>query len=248
MRNRRNQSSRPATIQELDSLFFNVSVDCPYGMPCEAVYYQSVFNQLDRNSIDCLLNLGYRRNGNCMYDMRCPDCALCVPIRLRADRFQPNRNQRRVWKKNQDVNVELASLTMSDENLSLLQRFLDGRFPDSHSRAETYYDGFFITNIANCFELRYRVNGRLLGVAIVDIGSLWLNAVYFFFDPEMSWRSPGTLNILALNQLCKNKSLDYLYLGYWIKGLGAMEYKSAFRPHELLINGIWQEQGKQGLV
>jgi len=237
------QGIPPRIGEKLERLFVNAVAECPYGMEWQAVYHQGVLGWLDDEAMGTLLACGYRRNGNCLYTMRCPECSLCVPIRLRPERFHLNRNQRRVWKKNQDVAVEIAPLTMSQENLALLQRFLLTRFPDGCSDAESYYSSFFITSISRCFEVRYRIGEQLLGVAVVDYAASWLNAVYFFFDPEQSWRSPGTLNILTLNHLCKSHQIDYLYLGYWINGHPGMSYKNAFRPHELLINGIWREQG-----
>lgn len=226
----------------LERFFVHAAAECPYGLAQRAIYHQAVFGRFDDETMGEFLAHGYRRNGNCIYNMRCPGCALCVPIRLRTDRFRPNRNQRRIWKKNQDVAVEIAPLTMSRENLSLLQRFLSTRFPAGRSSAESYYSGFFITTISRCFEVRYRVDGQLLGVAIVDGAPSWLNAVYFFFDPEQGWRSPGTLNILTLNHICTTHKIEFLYLGYWIDGHAGMSYKSAFRPHELLLDGVWREQ------
>lgn len=232
----------PGLSEELERFFVNTVAECPYGMEWQAVYHQGVLGRLDDAVMGELLACGYRRNGNCMYTMRCPECNLCVPIRLCPERLRLNRNQRRVWKKNQDVAVEIAPLTMSKENLALLQRFLTTRFPDGRNTAESYYSGFFITSISRCFEVRYRVGEQLLGVAIVDGAPSWLNAVYFFFDPRQGWRSPGTLNILTLNHICKTQKIEYLYLGYWIDGHPGMSYKNAFRPHQLLINGVWQEQ------
>ena len=226
----------------LERYFVDAVAECPYGMEWTAVYHQGALDRVDNEVMGAFLACGYRRNGNCMYTMRCPECRLCVPIRLRQEQFRPNRNQRRVWKKNQDVAVEIAPLTMSRENLALLQRFLTARFPAGRSTAESYYFGFFITSISHCFEVRYRVGEQLLGVAVVDAGPSWLNAVYFFFDPEQSWRSPGTLNILTLNHICKTQKIEYLYLGYWIEGHAGMSYKNGFRPHELLLDGVWQEQ------
>jgi len=236
------QDVPPRFIRDLDRFFVNTVDECPYGMEWQAVYHQAMFSRLDDDSMGEFLAYGYRRNGNCMYTMRCPECRLCVPIRMRPDRFQLNRNQRRVWKKNQDVAVEIAPLTMSRENLALLQRFLSTRFPEGRSNAESYYSGFFITTISRCFEIRYRVGDQLIGVAVVDGAPSWLNAVYFYFDPLQSWRSPGTLNILTMNHICASRQIDYLYLGYWIDGHSRMSYKNAFRPHELLIDGVWQEQ------
>ena len=229
--------------EELERFFVNAAAECPYGISTTAVYHQAALGRMSDVTMGEFLAAGYRRNGNCMYNMRCPGCSLCVPIRLRPERFRPNRNQRRVWQKNQDVAVEIAPLTMSRENLALLQRFLSTRFPEGRSDAESYYSGFFITSISRCFEIRYRVGEQLLGVAVVDGAPNWLNAVYFFFDPEQGWRSPGTLNILTLNHICLTRQIDLLYLGYWIDGHAGMSYKNAFRPHELLLEGSWREQG-----
>jgi len=226
----------------LERFFIHVASECPYDMATNAVYHQAIFGQLSDEAMGDFLGRGYRRNGNCIYTMHCRNCGLCVPIRLRPENFRLNRNQRRVWKKNQDVVVEIAPLTMSRENVALLQRFLTTRFPEGRSSAENYYAEFFITSIARCFEIRYRVAGELLGVGIVDATPVWMNAVYFFFDPAQGWRSPGTLNILTLNHICQTQKIGYLYLGYWIDGHASMSYKSAFRPHELLIDGAWQQR------
>ncbi len=228
--------------EDSENFFVHAACECPYGMEQNALYHQGVFGRLSDEAMGEFLAYGYRRNGNCMYNMRCPTCKLCVPIRIRTEEFQPNRNQRRVWKKNQDVHVEVAPLTMSHENLELLQRFLSTRFPDGRSTAENYYSGFFITSISRCFEIRYRIGEQLLGVAVVDGAPTWMNAVYFFFDPEQGGRSPGTLNILTLNHICTTQKIEYLYLGYWIEGHSGMGYKNAFHPHELLIDGVWQER------
>jgi arginine-tRNA-protein transferase len=227
--------------QEFDQYFVDITTSCPYGLEQMSVYHQAVFGLLDNAAMADFLAHGYRRNGNCMYAMRCPACSSCVPIRLRPEKFLPNRNQKRVWKKNSDVTVGVAPLIMTKENLGLLDRFLCARFPDGKSTADGYYSGFFISSISHCFEIRYRIGDKLLGVAIVDGSDHFLNAVYFYFDPDQGWRSPGTLNILYLIDFCRNHRIEFLYLGYWIREIKAMRYKSAFKPHELYIDGRWQE-------
>ncbi len=242
MTRRETTAQQPKSIDsDLEQYFVNIATQCPYGLLKRAVYHQALFSTLDDQTMEQFLENGYRRNGNCLYTMYCPNCDSCVPIRLRPAHFRPNRNQRRVWKKNQDVTTGIAPLTMSRENLDLLDRFLRTRFPDSNSSAESYYSGFFVTSMCRCFEIRYRIGDRLLGVSIVDGSSRWLNAVYFYFDPDESWRSPGTLNILYLLNFCRCHAIDPLYLGYWIEEVQAMRYKTAFKPHELLVGGRWQE-------
>lgn len=225
----------------LDQYFVDITSECPYGMPHHAVYHQAFFGSLPDSTMDFFFRNGYRRNGNCVYAMRCPSCQECVPIRLLPENFSRNRNQKRVWAKNRDVSVGLAPLTMSGENLSLLDRFLKKRFPDGRANAESYYSGFFITSMTKCFEIRYRVAEQLLGVAIVDCSDDWLNAVYFYFDPDQGDRSPGTLNILYLIEFCLRHKIRHLYLGYWLNKVKGMQYKTAFKPHELFIAGEWKD-------
>jgi arginine-tRNA-protein transferase len=235
------QDEKPQIEEKLEQYFIDISSSCPYGLPEQAVYHQALFGPVDPATMGLFLANGYRRNGNCMYAMRCPDCSGCLPIRINPPDFIANRNQKRVWKKNRDVSIGVAPLTMSDENLNLLDKFLQNRFPEGKSSAESYYSGFFITSITRCFEIRYRIDEQLLGVAVVDGSDTWLNAVYFFFDPKFADRSPGTLNILNLINFCQSHTIGQLYLGYLIESVKAMKYKSAFKPHELLLNNHWKK-------
>lgn len=224
----------------LERYFDDIAARCPYEMPHKAIYHQAMFGPLTDATMGVFFENGYRRNGNCMYSMRCPNCSKCVSLRLRPQEFTPNRIQKRVWRKNHDLSVGLAPVTMSDENFELLDRFLRSRFPASRADAESYYNDFFITSMTKCFEIRYRTEDKLLGVSIIDCSDQWLNAVYFYFDPEQAQRSPGILNILYLIDFCRRHDIVSLYLGYWIEGLKGMHYKIDFRPHEILTNGRWQ--------
>ena len=239
------QQNEERLRNSLEQYFVDITSECPYGAPQHAVYHQAFFGSLPDTTMEFFFRSGYRRNGNCMYTMHCPGCQECIPIRLHPESFSKNRNQKRVWAKNRDISVGLAPLTMSDENLALLDRFLKKRFPDGRANAESYYSGFFITSMTKCFEIRYRVAEQLIGVAIVDCSDNWLNAVYFYFDPDQGDRSPGTLNILYLIEFCQRHKINHLYLGYWIDKVQGMQYKTAFKPHELLIDGEWEKVTKK---
>ena len=226
-------------VADLEKYFIDTPAKCPYGLPVLAVYRQARFDRMPEPIMGLLLSAGYRRNGNCLYTMRCRDCSACVPIRLEPESFEPNRNQRRTIKQNLDLTIETGPLAMTDEKLSLMEVFLAGRYPGRGTTAADYYGGFFRNSFGCSFECRYRLADRLVGVTIVDAGSNWLNAVYFFFDPAMNRRSLGTFNILTLVDFCRLRGLDLLYLGYWIENVRAMQYKAAFNPHYLLTDGAW---------
>jgi len=224
---------------ELQPYFVESSIDCPYGLPDKAVYHQALFDTLPDFLMDIYLAAGYRRNGNIIYNMHCRDCSACVPIRVTPGEFHPNRNQRRVLKLNQDVEVKITPLQCSVDNLALLQKFLDSRYPGRESSAMDYYSGFFLNHICNTVEFKYLVNGRPIGVAIVDLSDLWLNVVFFYFDPEAGKRSPGTFNILYLIDFCRQQEVRFVYLGYWINEVQAMHYKANFKPHYIFKKDAW---------
>ncbi len=229
----------------VEPYFAEIRVDCPYHLPHDAIFYQALFAPLPERSMELFLASGYRRNGNCLYTMHCPDCSECIPIRLHPYEMELNRNQKRVLKKNKDVEVEYAPMSLSDENISLCQKFLDNRYPHKNNEARSYYEGFFLNRIVQGMEIRYRLQGRLIGTAIIDLGENWMNGVYFFFDPDEGGRSPGTFNILTMINTCLKLDINHLYLGYYIKELPAMNYKDRFLPHYLLQEGKWRKQKRE---
>lgn len=227
-------------------LFFDIDIDCPYGLPQVATFHQASFAPLGERAMELFLAAGYRRNGNCLYAMNCRNCRLCIPIRLHPGEFSPNRNQRRAMARNSDVERSLAPLQPVAEDYLLCEKFLRTRYPRENNSAVGYYRDFFNNGIVNSAQLQYRLAGRLIGNAIIDIGYNWLNAVYFFFDPDEGRRSLGTHNILCLVDLCREWDIEYLYLGYYIPTVAAMSYKKNFTPHYLLDGGVWRKTGGGG--
>ena len=221
--------------------FVDIPVECPYGLDFTSVYRQALFAGLPDPIMGSFLFAGFRRNGNSLYNTACPECKGCVSLRVDPRRFKPNRNQKRVFQRNQDVTAEFGPVHITDEKIDLLNRFFSSRYPRAGNAAEDYYNGFFLNSFTRTYEIRYRTKGRLIGVAVVDVGNKWLNGVYFFFDPDESGRSPGTFNILNIIDFCRRQGINYVYLGYWIKNVRAMNYKANFKPHEVLRHGRWEE-------
>lgn len=231
-------------IAKLAPYFVENPAECPYGLDCLAVYHQAAFGSLPPAMLDEFLAAGYRRNGNTIYGMHCPDCTACVPIRLEPETFRPSRNMRRVWERNQDLAISVGPLEVTPEKLQLLELFLNRRYPGRGSTALDYYRGFFLNSLAPSMEISFRLSGKLLGVSIVDLAECSLNAVYFYFDPAFEKRSLGTFNILYLTELARREHFAYLYLGYWLETVAAMAYKARFRPHFLLQKGKWLQNSE----
>ncbi len=222
--------------------FGQFTADCPYGLPHQASFCQALFGPLADRAMELFLAAGFRRNGNVLYTMRCCDCMACIPIRIRATAFQPNRNQRRTMKKNQDLTISFHPLVVDEEHRLLCDRFLAARYPGSKENSgAAYYQDFFCNTMVNSMCIDLRLDGKLLGASIIDLGENWMNAVYFYFDPEERQRSLGTFNIVTLVDICLDMGISFLYLGYYIEGIAAMRYKKHFKPHQLFVAGGWQD-------
>jgi len=225
---------------KLAKYFIEIEIECPYKQPYTAVFYQGMFGPVPDSVMEVFLAAGYRRNGDYLYTMHCRQCKACVPIRLFPKEFLSTRAQKRVRRKNRDVDIVLGEVEISKEKLDLCEKFLHDRYPNEHNSGTGYYSGFFSNTIVTSMEIRYLVKDRLVGTGIVDVGRHWMNAVYFYFDPSEGRRSLGTFNILSMIDMCRRMGIDYLYLGYQIDQVPAMNYKRNFKPHYLFLESQWQ--------
>jgi arginyl-tRNA--protein-N-Asp/Glu arginylyltransferase len=229
----------------LEKYFIETAGPCPYGLAQTAIYRQALLGNFPEPVLEILFAAGYRRNGNSIYTMVCPGCKACVPLRIDPLAFSMNRSQKRVARKNRDLNIAIGPIRVSEEKLLLCNDFLQTRYPGINNSAEEYYSGFFLNTGGYSYEMEYRLGSKLLGVAVVDCGRNFINAVYFYFDSAAGHRSPGTFNVLYLIDFCRRKRIKYLYLGYWIKGVQAMSYKANFKPHYLLQDGDWVKVARE---
>lgn len=132
---------------------------------------------------------------------------------------------------------------VSPERLALYEKHKRGR--KLHVAGEPpidamSYQRFLVDTCARSFEMRYLLDGELVGVAIVDRGATSLSAVYCYFDPDYPELSIGTYSILKQLALCQAGGLRHLYLGLYIADCSVMAYKARFLPHERLVDGEWR--------
>jgi len=196
---------------------------------------------IDRHLNSKLSELGYRRSGAHLYRPDCELCNACISCRIPANNFILKKRHKRILKANQDLRVEEHNDLTSEAAYELYRRYIAERHRDGDMYPATreQYEAFIKTKTVDTRFFLFYAGSELLAVSVTDVLEQGLSAVYTFFDPDLPKRSLGNYVILWQLQKCQELQLPYLFLGYWVKGCQKMQYKSEYRPLELLIDGNW---------
>lgn len=196
---------------------------------------------IDKSLNSKLSNFGYRRSGAHLYRPDCDTCKACIACRLSVSHFQIAGRHKRLWNRNQDLEVKETGDLEDNEAFELYKRYINTRHRDGDMYPATreQFDAFIRTNVSSTRFYNFYLQGQLVAVSVTDVLEQGLSAVYTFFDPDLAKRSLGNYAILWQLEKARQLQLQYLFLGYWIKDCAKMEYKITFRPIEMYVEGKW---------
>ncbi|QEP44986.1 arginyltransferase [Ectothiorhodospiraceae bacterium BW-2] len=197
---------------------------------------------MEMAQFNLLSEMGFRRSGDSVYAPRCRSCNACLPVRVVVERFRPNRSQRRNLKLNRDITLTLLPAHPPTAELQqLYQRYITTRHSDGGMANDgpNGFTEFFLSRWCDTLFLEFRLEQQLIAVSVIDQLQQGLSAVYTFFDPEHAKRGLGTFAVLQLIELCRQRHLPWLYLGYLIHQQPKMAYKRNFQPYQLLVGESW---------
>ncbi|WP_293882335.1 arginyltransferase [Sphingomonas sp.] len=198
---------------------------------------------------DALGRIGFRRSQGVAYRPSCLDCSACVSVRVLAKEFAPSATQKRLMKRNADLEVSVCRPWSTEEQFELLRNYLSARHPEGGmaDMDDLDYADMVELSPVDSYVVEYREPsaagrpGRLVGACLIDRQGDGLSLIYSFFDATATGRSGlGTFIILDHIQRAAAADLPHVYLGYWVAGSKRMEYKVRFRPMERLGPTGWR--------
>src|SRR5699024_2307 len=79
---------------------------------------------------DMLSRKGFRRSQAVIYRPACVGCSACMSIRVPVEGFRPSRTQRRLIRRNADLNRRPCDAWATEAQFALFRRYLNTRHAD----------------------------------------------------------------------------------------------------------------------
>jgi len=192
-----------------------------------------------------LMSQGFRRSGDQIYRPHCEACNACQSIRVLVNEFKPSRSQKRSLKRNSIFSIKITS-EEKDNYYPLYEKYINTIHQDGSMFPATYdqYKSFLASSIAEQIFIEIWDKKKLICVAVTDVLSDALSAVYTFYHPDYRAAGLGVFAILNQIQLSVQYQKQYLYLGYQIAGCQKMSYKDRYYPHQILTANTWKTVNK----
>jgi leucyl-tRNA---protein transferase len=167
-------------------------------------------------------------------------------LRIKLDEFQVSGSQRRILRRNADLELRQRPATVDDERRALFERH-KVRFRDGVPRdLEDFLGPSPATNPVPALEFGLFDGNRLVAASYLARGVRAVASLYCVFDPDEADRSLGICTMLREILWAKEQGCRFYYPGYALVEPSPMDYKKTF--HGLQIyewGGSWHPFARQ---
>lgn len=169
-----------------------------------------------------------------------------IPIRIRLKDFWLSKHQKRILKKNADLQIKINPLVVPKADEELFDRH-KSRFDIKPPKLiDHIVPSSSLTEIKR---VTFTEDDCLIAVSYLDVGKTSTYSMYAMFEPAIEWRSLGILSILKEIEFSISEGKEFYYLGFVFDCPSFYDYKKHFRGLELFDwNGNWirADHGRNG--
>jgi len=216
---------------------------CPY---IENNEERKIFTVIDSpiklDDYESLIQFGFRRSNNILYNQICDGCDSCKSIRINSKTHTSTKSQKRILKKNYNLFQRTQKNKASLAQFNLFKKYLKFKHEESDMNKMNYtdYKKMLEAPGVNTKVYEYYHQDKLVACVISDLLNDSISMVYSFYSNDYLKNSIGKFLILDHFNLAKELRKKFVYLGYWVEGSEKMDYKSKFNSSEVLINNQWK--------
>jgi leucyl-tRNA---protein transferase len=194
--------------------------------------------QMQGDEFDAMMKIGWRMLGTSFirHNVTFWNEEMCgtVPLRINLERFELSKSQRKVLRKNSDLNIRFAIPQLTQEKHDL---FLKHTVRFSQNKPESLYS--FLSDYCHVLpvpgaEFMVSEAMNLIACSYAHVGGNCVNSTYCFFDPAHKSRSLGMLTLLIEVIYALKLNKKYYYLGYCYDVPSQFDYKKGFTGLESL--------------
>ena len=206
--------------------------------------------QISPGHLDALLANGWRHFGTYFFRYNLGfldfDIRRVIPLRTRLSEFSLSKSQRRVLRKNEDLEVVIRPIEIDDVAEELFHRHKQRLY---HNVPDTIFDFLpYDATSSPCDTKQICVydDGKLIAASYFDLGERATSGVYAIFEPTEASRSLGIFTMLKEIEYAIDASKEFYYQGYSYEGESFYDYKKRFRGTEMFDwNGNWKRFGTE---
>ncbi|HON07699.1 MAG TPA: arginine-tRNA-protein transferase, partial [Verrucomicrobiota bacterium] len=152
--------------------------------------------------------------------------------RINLNNFSLNKNQRKIWRRNSDLEIRIGLPFIDEQRKRLFNRHktrFKKNIPDTLENFLGDYPSFI-----PCKNLEFSLlnNGKIIAASYLDIGEKAVSSVYGIFDPEYRKRSLGIYTMLLEIMYAKKQGFQFYYHGYATIESSEYDYKKRFNSLE----------------
>ncbi len=234
------------------ALYVSQEHDCSYlaGRIARTLFLDPAV-RVDSALYQMLIDRGFRRSGQFLYQPACPLCEACVSLRIPASDFKPNRSQRRNWQANHArIQVSSQAAAFQQSHFELYVKYQAARHADGAMACSDpeQYMKFLSCDWADTRFYEFHLENELVAVLVTDLLPDGLSSVYTFFDPEKQSVGIGVYALLWQIEHARELGKPWVYPGFWVAGSEKMHYKSSYRPLEAWNGKTWKRFSRNELL